>query len=83
MALIHNEIILTHEVCDFIPTKHSAGLVKTDVVEKLTIEQTEVKIAVQNFTGILKHLFVFVVRDNNLAVSYWFCFTPDLRFLIY
>lgn len=71
MALIHSEIILAHEVCDFIPTKYSAGLVKTHVVEKLTGEQTEVKIAVWNFTGVVKPLFVFVSRDNNLTAPYW------------
>lgn len=54
MALIHNEIILTHMVCDFIPTKYITGLATTDVVEGLTFKQTEMKIAVLSFTGIVK-----------------------------
>lgn len=49
-------------VCDFIPTKYSAGLVITDVVGGLTFEHTEVKLAVWNFTGIVKHFYFFFLK---------------------
>lgn len=72
MALFHNEIILTHVVCDFIPTKYSTGLVITDVVEGPTFEPTEVKIAVWNFTGVVKLFFIFVLRNHSLTIPYCF-----------
>lgn len=72
MALIHSEIILTHMVCNFIPTKYCTSLLSTDVVESLTFEQREVNIHVCNLNGSSNTFFVF--KNHSLAMHCWFQF---------